>query len=338
MSDRDDYIHEFDGIRAISIICVLAAHLLPLGPKALDLNHTFALLGMSLFFGLSGFLITTFLYKTPERIAGFFIRRSARILPLLWLYAFIVAVMINDRWDSFFSVVFFTLNYDHAMILPAMSHLWSICVEFHFYIFIGLSVSIFGRKGLWVVPIAMLLILILRIDAGVTTNIQTHLRADEIFAGGLVALLWQNRTKSPLGRLRQMIRRGFWLWVVLLLMSCHRASGDLMYLRPLFGFMVLASMLEHQEGPVRRTLRLPLFAYIASISYALYIWHPLFRIGWLGDRGSTAFFYLVQRPIAIMLSFVFAHVSTFTLEKYFIGRGRALEGWLRARAPIQGGG
>nr|WP_281390426.1 acyltransferase [Paracoccus amoyensis] len=314
-----------DGVRALSILAVLAAHLLPLGPSWMDLNFSSGLLGMSLFFALSGFLITNFLYQTPDRIAPFFIRRSMRILPLLWVYGFIVAVLIYNRWDSFGAIVTFTLNYRDAQILPGLSHLWSICVEFHFYLFIGLLIWAFGRRGFWAVPVVFLIILLLRMDLGATSNIRTHLRVDEIFAGSLAALLWQNRDHGWTRRLYHVIGKGFWLWFALLLLSCHRSMEGLMYFRPLFGFMVLTALLDHQEGWLRRFLRWNVFTYIAGISYALYIWHPLFRLGWLGEQGSKVFFYLVKRPIAIFLTFVVAHISTNTLERYFMNLGRRIE-------------
>ena len=50
-----------DGWRATSILCVLGAHLVPLGPKALQLNFVAGAMGMALFFCLSGFLIVQFL-------------------------------------------------------------------------------------------------------------------------------------------------------------------------------------------------------------------------------------------------------------------------------------
>lgn len=333
MVDRAEYIREFDGIRGISILLVLAAHLLPLGPRALDLNETAALLGMSLFFGLSGFLITTFLYRSPDRIGAFFLRRSARILPLLWLYALIVAVLVHGRWDSFLAVIFLTLNYSDPQLLPGLTHLWSICVEFHFYLFIGLVVWALGRRGLWIIPVAMLAILAFRIEVGAESSIRTLLRADEIFAGGVVALLWQQRDRAGVATALRVIAKGFWLWIVLLLASCHHAFGPMLYLRPLFGLLVLSAVLAHEEGPARRFLRLGILAYIARISYALYIWHPLFRLGWLGERGSTVFFYLVKRPIAILLSVLFAHTTTATIERYFINRARALERHLERPKP-----
>ena len=74
-----------DGWRGISILCVLAAHLLPMGPKVLQMNAMFGLLGMSLFFTLSGFLITSFLLKDPP-VSDFLVRRFFRILPVSYTH------------------------------------------------------------------------------------------------------------------------------------------------------------------------------------------------------------------------------------------------------------
>src|ERR1700720_3445780 len=56
---KDHGVPALDGLRAMSIILVLAAHLLPLGPKVLHLNSTAGPMGMSLFFALSGYLIVS---------------------------------------------------------------------------------------------------------------------------------------------------------------------------------------------------------------------------------------------------------------------------------------
>ena len=83
-----------NGWRGLSILLVLSAHLLPLGPKPWQLNHTAGLLGMVLFFILSGFLIPTALLREP-RVRAFLVRRFARVVPLAWLY-FVIALLATD--------------------------------------------------------------------------------------------------------------------------------------------------------------------------------------------------------------------------------------------------
>src|SRR5690348_1409993 len=70
-----------DGWRATSIVLVLGAHLLPIGPKSLKLNEAVAAMGMALFFTLSGFLITRFLAAEHATVRVFVIRRFFRIVP-----------------------------------------------------------------------------------------------------------------------------------------------------------------------------------------------------------------------------------------------------------------
>ena len=93
---KDLRILELDGIRAISILLVLAAHLLPLGPARFQINSMTGLMGMSLFFCLSGFLITRLLFENLD-VRRFLIRRIARIYPLLILYAVLVPGLALGR-------------------------------------------------------------------------------------------------------------------------------------------------------------------------------------------------------------------------------------------------
>src|SRR6185312_2514363 len=80
-----------DGLRAISICLVLATHLLPLGPKPLQLNWTTGAMGMSLFFILSGYLIIRTLRNST--IEEFVVKRLVRILPLAYLYLLVVFLL-----------------------------------------------------------------------------------------------------------------------------------------------------------------------------------------------------------------------------------------------------
>ena len=195
------HIRELDGVRGVSILLVLATHLLPLGPKALQLNAMTGLMGMSLFFCLSGFLITRFLWDNPD-VQVFLVRRLARILPLLALYAVLVLGLVLGRWDAVWGALTATLNYRDALLFDGSAHLWSICVELHFYLGIALAVALAGRRGFWIVPLATLAVLAWRIHAGAEVSIRSHERIDEILVGSLWPWPWPvpiTRWRGPCG-------------------------------------------------------------------------------------------------------------------------------------------
>ena len=172
-----------DGLRAISILLVLACHLLPLGPKILRLNETAGAMGMSLFFALSGFLITSGLHKNPQ-IHEFLVRRLARILPLAYAYTFVVLLIFSFDPKALLWTDLFTVNYlTQYLDTGWTNHFWSLCVEMQFYLAIAIIVAIAGRRGLWAVWPACLIITLLRIYAGAYIAIETHLRVDEILSG-----------------------------------------------------------------------------------------------------------------------------------------------------------
>src|SRR5437868_1260264 len=178
-----DKLPVLDGLRAISILLVLACHLLPLGPKALRLNETAGAMGMSLFFALSGFLITSGLARNPN-VHEFIARRLARILPLAYAYTFVVFLFFSFDPKALLWTNLFVVNYLTQYLANGWTeHFWSLCVEVQFYLAIALVVLATGRKGLWIVWPSCLLITLLRINAGAYLAVQTHLRVDEILAG-----------------------------------------------------------------------------------------------------------------------------------------------------------
>ena len=112
------HLPELDGLRGLSILAVLAAHMLPLGPKWLGLNAMSGMIGMSLFFGLSGFLIVRFLHEKPDPL-DFFARRVARIAPLVFVVSVCYALLLEQRPDTFVGANLYVLNYWHSALSPA---------------------------------------------------------------------------------------------------------------------------------------------------------------------------------------------------------------------------
>src|SRR5258708_6500089 len=122
------HIESLDGWRGVSILLVLAAHLLPLGPKAWQLNFGCGVLGMVLFFNLSGFLITSFLLKEPS-VLEFITRRFFRIIPLAWLYLTIALALSAAPPQSWLAHFMFYANLPPKQLGPLTDHMWSVCVE-----------------------------------------------------------------------------------------------------------------------------------------------------------------------------------------------------------------
>src|SRR5258707_13189974 len=175
-----------DGLRAISIILVLAAHMVPLGNHANTL--TVGPMGMALFFALSGFLITSTLLNNSD-VSAFIVKRMARIVPLAYLYISLIFIFFAISPIDLALTYAFVVNY--IGLGPYNWHFWSLCVEMQFYLVIALTVWLWGRQGLWIVWPACIAVTLMRISVGSYIDFRTHLRVDEILAGACVAMVFK---------------------------------------------------------------------------------------------------------------------------------------------------
>jgi peptidoglycan/LPS O-acetylase OafA/YrhL len=320
-TDRGTHrIPTLDGLRAISIILVLAAHLLPLGPKSLQLNLTAGAIGMSLFFILSGYLIVTTLRSAT--ITEFVVKRLARILPLAYLYLLIVFMIFGMSKQALLYHLGFVINYRPEQMLPVTAHLWSLCVEVHFYLFVTVLALIGGRKAFILVWPCCAVVTVLRISQGAYIELPTHLRIDEILAGACIASLPAYRFRSGTTPLL--------IWGAaagLLAVTSHPDVGWAQYLRPYTAALLLFATISQRPNWLVSALSNRGFRYFAAISYALYVIHPLTAHGWWND-GSIWQRYLIKRPLGLLITLVAAHLSTFYWERAWI---HAARWWVRSR-------
>ena len=309
-----------DGLRAISIACVLAAHLLPLGPKSFGLNEAAGATGMSLFFALSGFLIVRVLHAGSVR--EFAVKRLARILPLAYLYMIVVFVIYAQSPVSLLAGLGFVLNYHPGLMILPTEHLWSLCVEIHFYLCIA-ALAIFGRRALLVVWPCCFAITALRLAQGVHISIESHLRLDEILAGACVATLPRFRgAKISCWSQSPAMAHAAWIGAALAWMAAsHPSSGFLQYLRPYAAALLLAVTLGLPECRARIILGSRSLRHVAAISYALYVIHPLTAHGWW-NSGSLIERYLFKRPASFLITILAAHASTFYWERRWMDIAR----------------
>jgi peptidoglycan/LPS O-acetylase OafA/YrhL len=296
--------------------------MLPLGPKYLQLNETAATMGMSLFFALSGFLIVTLLLHNPD-IVEFAAKRLGRILPLAYAYTFFVFIFMHWDPETLFWTAAFLVNYVPSHLISYNAHLWSLCVEVQFYVAIALVVLLGGRSAIWIVWPACLAVTAMRVSEGAYIHIQTHLRVDEILAGACVATLYNNSWKDRLFLPTATVCAAVIAWF--LCSSPHAAW--LQYLRPYVTGSLLAAVLCHGNTRIALLLSSAWMRYVAAISYALYVIHPLSVHGWMNQGGPVGR-YLLKRPLSLAFTFFAAHLSTFYWERPCLD---AVNKWVKQR-------
>lgn len=145
-----DRLAGLDGLRAAAVALVMLFHLTPgrvshhglqsVVFKVADIGWS----GVDLFFVLSGFLITRLLLKGIDRgegLAGYFVRRLLRIVPLYYLALLFFLVLLpgagvfaetyrepDPRWPLWL----FASNYFTKM--GFFGHFWSLAIEMQYYL------------------------------------------------------------------------------------------------------------------------------------------------------------------------------------------------------------
>jgi peptidoglycan/LPS O-acetylase OafA/YrhL len=144
--------HGLDTLRALAIFAVIAFHVSSYHgvtvPDAVRPAARMGWIGVDLFFVLSGYLIGSQLLrpyldgKRPS-VWGFYRNRLFRILPaysvVLALY-FAVPAWSEDSLAPLWKYCTFTFNLFVASNFRGFSHVWSLCVEEHFYLVLPLIV------------------------------------------------------------------------------------------------------------------------------------------------------------------------------------------------------
>ncbi len=313
-----------DGWRGVSILLVLGAHLLPLGgPLA---NASVGLVGMVLFFNLSGFLITSFLLKPTATLPEFLIRRFFRIVPLAWLFFAIVFIFQHETLDSWLAHFLFYANLPPPRVRLATDHMWSLCVEVQFYIGIALLFGLLRVRGLLLLPVLGLLFTLLRVHDHVYASSISWYRVDEILAGCTFALAYHGR----LGRIGNAVvdfskAAPQWLLLCLLMISSlfgleHGAWTS--YFRPYLGALLIGATVLNPHTILVRWLKQRVLIYLASISYAVYVIHIGLVHTWLGSGDLLEKY--AKRPLLLLVLILLAHLSTFYFEHPMIELGKRL--------------
>ncbi|MFT3817058.1 MAG: acyltransferase [Rubrivivax sp.] len=320
-----------DGVRAHSIVLVLATHLLPLNALWAPANDSLGYLGMALFFVLSGYLIGGQLSARVDW-QGFVVQRLARIVPLAWLFVAVAAVSVGFSPTAITTHLLFVANLLPGQLRFPFDAYWSLCVEVQFYALAALLLVLPAPVTRAAIPLLLLAVTGSRLASGATLGSATGTRIDDILAGATLAL-WLG---TP-GRLRAWLA---WRWLpglaaALLCACCVVGPGlenPLNYLRPYAAALWLGALICQPASPPGRWLAQSRWRYLARISYALYLVHLPLTATWLGS-GQGLEKYL-KRPLLILAAIGLAHLSTFHFEQRFTDWGHRFQRRRRERRRL----
>jgi peptidoglycan/LPS O-acetylase OafA/YrhL len=352
-----------DLLRAIAIVWVMFFHatILGLGTPWSD-GTRFGWMGVDLFFVLSGYLIgtqwLTSLREGSASFSAFYSRRAFRIFP-----AYAVTVVAYFAWPTLrerpaiqplWQFVTFTENLFITLDSPkAFSHVWSLCVEEHFYVaFPLLTLLLWRRPSMRLTVSTLVTVLVFGMlwrarawfgsvefaeDQGVAYYEQIYYptlpRLDGLLAGVSLALV-------------QVFRAEWWarlmarpLIIFIAGLVCFAASIVVFDADPsagsvVFGFplvsLTMACFVAACVSPSAIVQRVPIpgVATIAALSYSLYLSHK-FSLHVAAANGFDGF---VGLSVATLLAGAALH---FGVERPFLKlRERLRSSPLAARARI----
>jgi peptidoglycan/LPS O-acetylase OafA/YrhL len=332
-------IPSLDGLRAISIGLVLMAHVagMPDFPRIGHYLHHLGNLGVKFFFVISGFLISTLLFK--EQVAAgkinlknFYLRRTFRILPAFYCY-FLVIFLANRLGAVFLEpgdalhAATFTMNYHHERAW-ALNHMWSLSVEEQFYLLWPPLIWVLGPRRATYLGLATLVLspatrayMILGRDAhnsALTREFQAV--ADALATGCVLAAAynWLGRKNRYLAFLQTP---GF---LLVPLVGFFLPLG-LFALDPRMYYLVGQSVVHlaialcidrsvrHPEDAFGVVLNSRGMVFIGVLSYSLYLWQEPFLNPFTSSSTILTLF-----PINIVLTFLCALASYYLVELPFL--------------------
>ena len=288
------YLPQLDGVRALAILIVFAAHcgyshVVPGG------------FGVTVFFFLSGYLITTLLRIERGRtgtvsLAAFYLRRSLRILPPLYLtlaatgalYAAGLLDWMRVEPAAVLGQVLFLTNYPGLFgteaVLPVP--LWSLVIEEHFYLVFPLAYLLWlGRLqprraalaclGICAAVLMIRCVNVWRLPDYSLNYSWTHTRIDAILFGCCLGL-WNN----PVIPADRAWRPTLWpvaasLAVILLTLAVRDPAfrETLRYTLQSAALFVPFAYLLHGEGWAVRWLSARPMRQLGLWSYSFYLAH-----------------------------------------------------------------
>lgn len=342
-----NYRPEIDGLRAIAVVAVIIYH-----ANLTIFNHPIlkgGFLGVDIFFVISGYLITSLIYKelyinNSFQFKYFYERRIRRILPALLIviflsypiaFIYLKPISFVDYSESIISSLAFSSNFyfhitgqkyagENASLIPFL-HTWSLSVEEQFYIFFPIVFFVlfkYLKKYLHYLLILFFFLSLLLAQWG-SKNFPSlsfyflPTRGWELIAGSILGyfeiLLGIRKGNKFLNLILPFV--GLILIIISILTFDDNIPHPSIYtFLPIFG-VCLIIWFCNEDNIVFKILSSKLFVGIGLISYSLYLWHyPIFVFFNINQIDDTNLFYnIIKIFIVVLLSIL----TYFLIEKPF---------------------
>lgn len=228
-----NHLRQLDGIRFVAVAFVLFDHWM-----AERVHLPLGALGVTIFFVLSGFLITRILLSSKDKLKDqpngglgkylktFYIRRTLRIFPIYYLVLFVL-YLLNEPpvrrtigWLALYATNLYMARYHTWM--GTVDHLWSLAVEEQFYLFFPLLIFFIPRR--WVPTTALLMILgaiamryvLYRARQPWFIGYVTMPACLDSFGLGAIMAYWWLYQRD---RFKQVFQHTIWIWISILLFA-----------------------------------------------------------------------------------------------------------------------
>ncbi len=296
-SQPSGYLPTLDGWRAVAVAMVIVSH--AVHPE----DHWVGRLGpfgVSIFFGISGYLICSRLLDERERrgridLGGFYVRRCFRILPAAWAYlaaaGLLAAVgVLAVDFRQFVGSVLVCRNYFPLETTTGdwyTRHFWSLAVEEHFYLLFPLLLAACGpKRALYVVPALALAVagwraadyrlhLLTDLVPGLYPQFRTDTCADGLLCGCWAALLVRHYRIAPGNRAVRAVGIVSLVLVAAAVIGVAPLPGVLLAL--LIPWMLAGTVLQ-PAGTLGGVLESAPLRWVGRLSYSLYLWQELFFV------------------------------------------------------------
>ena len=259
--------------------------------------------GVTLFFVLSGYLISGLLFQEYQqtgtiRIGRFLMRRGLKIWPSAYVYLGVVTVfMLQVRgprpWRSLALSAAFLTNYCSENCAGIVGHTWSLAVEEHFYLALPFILLLLMRtkKLHWIPGLCIFLIVaccsLRYFDHGAGAYEKTHCRIDSLFLGVTLGYLrhvrssWFSRIASPWNLIPAACFVTTWTSP-----SYPFNATIALFLVPAGFAIIVAWAVEHEGAAQANRIWLKPLARLGAYSYSIYLWQQAFASVIHGTRPT----------------------------------------------------